>query len=43
MGETCCVKTSLIFKLNQLLNNGEKSIEKIEIYQSIRNEEICKK
>ena len=43
MGETGCGKTSLIIKLNQLLNNGEKSVEKIDINPSINDEELCKK
>ena len=43
MGETGCGKTSLIIKLNQLLNNGEISVEKIDINPSINDEELCKK
>ena len=30
MGETGCGKTSLIIKLNQLLNNGEKKVKNIK-------------
>ncbi len=31
MGETGCGKTALIKKLNQLLNNGEETLEIINI------------
>ena len=41
MGETGCGKTSLIIKLNQILNNGEKLIKIINIYPGITDEEIC--
>ena len=40
MGETGCGKTSLIIKLNQILNNGEKLIKIINIYPGITDEEI---
>jgi len=43
MGETGCGKTSLIIKLNQILNNGEKLLEIINIHPSITDEEICKR
>ena len=43
MGETGCGKTSLIIKLNQILNNGEKLLETINIHPSITDEEICKR
>ena len=42
MGETGCGKTSLIIKLSQFLNNGKKSVEKIDIHPGITDEEICK-
>ena len=40
MGETGCGKTSLIIKLSQILNNGEKSVEIININPDITDEEI---
>ena len=40
MGETGCGKTSLIIKLSQFLNNGEKLVEIINIYPGITDEEI---
>ena len=40
MGETGCGKTSLIIKLSQLLNNGEKIIEIININPEITDEKI---
>ena len=43
MGETGCGKTSLIIKLSQILNNGEKLVEIINIHPGITYEEICKK
>ena len=43
MGETGCGKTSLIIKLSQILNNGEKLVEIININPGITDEEICKK
>ena len=43
MGETGCGKTALITKLSQILNNGEKTVEKIDIHPGITDEEICKK
>jgi energy-coupling factor transporter ATP-binding protein EcfA2 len=42
MGETGCGKTSLIIKLNQLLNNGEKYVEIINIHPGITDKEITK-
>ena len=42
MGETGCGKTSLILKLNQILNNGEKTIKIINIHPGISNEDIYK-
>ena len=42
MGETGCGKTSLIIKLNQILNNGEKNIEIINIHPDITDEILCK-
>ena len=42
MGETGCGKTSLIIKLNQILNNGEKNIEIININPDITDEKLCK-
>ena len=43
MGETGCGKTELVIKLNQILNNGEKVIEIINIHQSITDKYLCKK
>ena len=43
MGETGCGKTALITKLSQILNNGEKILEIINIHPGITDEEICKK
>ena len=43
MGETGCGKTSLIIKLSQILNNGEKLVEIINIHPGITDEEICKR
>ena len=42
MGETGCGKTSLIIKLNQLLNNGEKKVEIIKIHSGITEQDIAK-
>ena len=41
MGETGCGKTSLIKKLNQILNNGEISVQIINIHPGITDEDIC--
>ena len=40
MGETGCGKTSLIEKLSQIINNGEKLVEKINIHPGITDEDI---
>ena len=40
MGETGCGKTSLIIKLSQILSNGKKLVEIINIHPSITDEEI---
>ena len=40
MGETGCGKTSLIIKLSQILSNGEKLVEIINIHPGITDEEI---
>ena len=42
MGETGCGKTSLIIKINQILNNGEKNIEIINIHPDITDVKLCK-
>ena len=42
MGETGCGKTSLIIKLNQILNNGEITLKIINIHPGITDEDICK-
>ena len=42
MGDTGCGKTALITKLNQLLNNGEKTIQTINIHPGINDDELCK-
>jgi len=43
MGETGCGKTPLIIKLSQILNNGEKLVEIINIHPGITDEDICKR
>ena len=43
MGETGRGKTALIIKLNQILNNGEILVKKINIYPWITDEDIFKK
>ena len=43
MGETGCGKTSLITKLSQILNNGEKLVKIINIHPGITDEEISKR
>ena len=43
MGDTGCGKTTLITKLNQLLNNGKKTLEIIDINPAISDEFLCKK
>ena len=40
MGETGCGKTSLIIKLNQLLNNGKTTLEIININPSITDDKL---
>ena len=42
MGETGCGKTQLIKKLNHILNNGETTLEKINIHPGITDDKICK-
>ena len=37
MGDTGCGKTTLITKLNQILNNGVKTVEIINIHPGITN------
>ena len=41
MGDTGCGKTTLITKLNQLLNNGKKTLEIIDINPAISDEFLC--
>ena len=41
MGETGCGKTLLITKLNQIINNGEILLEKINFYPDITEQIIC--
>ena len=43
MGETGCGKTALIIKLNQILNNGEVTVKKINIHPWLTDEDIYKK
>ena len=43
MGETGCGKTALIIKLNQILNNGETTVEKIDIHPGIDDAKLCDK
>ena len=42
MGETGCGKTALITKLNQLLNNGEKTVKIIDIHPGTTDEYLYK-
>ena len=42
MGETGCGKTSLIIKLSQILNNGKKLVEIINIHPGTTDEDITK-
>ena len=42
MGETGCGKTSLIKKLNEIQNNGEKKVEIIKIHSGITEQDIAK-
>ena len=42
MGEEGCGKKTLIKKLNQILNNGEITLEIINIHPYISNEYLCK-
>ena len=41
MGETGCGKTSLIIKLNQILNNGKTTVKIINIHPGIDDELLC--
>ena len=41
MGETGCGKTSLIKKLNQLLNNGKNLVYIIKIHPGIKDKDLC--
>ena len=43
MGETGCGKTTLITKLNQIINNGKKTLEIIDINPAITDVDLCKK
>ena len=43
MGDTGCGKTALITKLNQLLNNGETTVETINIHPGITDEKLCER
>ena len=40
MGELGCGKTTLIKKLNQLLNNGKNLVKVIDIHTGINDEDI---
>ena len=42
MGDTGCGKTSLITKLNQILNNGETTLEIKNIHPGITDDNLCK-
>ena len=42
MGETGCGKTTLIIKLNQIINNGKKTLEIININPAITDVTLCK-
>ena len=41
MGDTGCGKTALITKLNQIVNNGKKTLEIINIHPGISDEMLC--
>ena len=41
MGDTGCGKTSLITKLNQILNNGENTLEIVNIHPGITDDILC--
>jgi len=41
MGETGCGKTSLIIKLNQILNNGKITVQIVNIHPGINDELLC--
>ena len=41
MGDTGCGKTALITRLNQILNNGKKTMEIIDIHPGINDEILC--
>ena len=43
MGDTGCGKTALITKLNQILNNGESTLEIINIHPGITDDKLCQK
>ena len=43
MGDTGCGKTTLITKLNQILNGGESTLKKINIHPGINDELLCEK
>ena len=43
MGDTGCGKTSLITKLNQILNGGETTLKIINIHPGINDEVLCEK
>ena len=43
MGETGCGKTSLITKLNQIVNGGKITVIKINIYPGITDEILCER
>ena len=42
MGDTGCGKTALITKLNQIINNGQSTLEKINIHPGITDDKLCK-
>ena len=41
MGETGCGKTTLITKLNQIINNGKKNLEIININPALTYKDLC--
>jgi len=43
MGDTGCGKTSLITKLNQILNGGKTTLKIINIHPGYNDEKLCKK
>ena len=43
MGDTGCGKTALIMKLDQIINNGNTTVQIVNIHPGITDEKLCKK